>query len=73
MGVQAEPPISSLNNPLAIIPAIGSGLFRSIHDWGVSTTPQPYANSRARYWPRGKHLMSTVSMGYEADRNGAIS
>ncbi|KAM5537230.1 hypothetical protein V8D89_009163 [Ganoderma adspersum] len=47
---------SSLKNPLAIIPAIGSGLFRSIHDWGVSTTPQPYANSRARYWPRAKLL-----------------
>src|ERR1700712_1545599 len=44
------------------IPAAFGKLFKSPHDWAYFTEPQPGADNRAMYWPRGKMLGGSSSM-----------
>ncbi|MEM7132205.1 MAG: choline dehydrogenase [Chloroflexota bacterium] len=44
------------------IPAAFSKLFKSELDWNYETVPQPHANGRVLYWPRGKMIGGSSSM-----------
>lgn len=44
------------------IPAAFGKLFKSKHDWAYFTEPQPGADHRALYWPRGKLLGGSSSI-----------
>jgi len=37
----------------ATIPAAFHKLFKTKHDYGLNTVPQPNAGGTSRYWPRG--------------------
>jgi choline dehydrogenase len=59
------------------IPAAFSKLFKSPRDWAYETEPDPTANNRRLYWPRGKMLGGSSSMnamiymrGNRADYDG---
>ena len=41
----------------ATIPAALYKLFRSKHDYGLNTVPQPNAGGTSRYWPRGAPVL----------------
>ncbi|WP_309571974.1 GMC family oxidoreductase N-terminal domain-containing protein [Deinococcus sp.] len=44
------------SNPLIRAPAAFPKLFRSPVDWNLQTVPQPHADGRSFYWPRGRVL-----------------
>jgi choline dehydrogenase len=59
------------------IPAAFSKLFKSSRDWAYQTEPDPTADNRSLYWPRGKMLGGSSSMnamiylrGNRADYDG---
>jgi len=41
----------------ATIPAAFHKLFRTKHDYGLYTVPQPNAGGTSRYWPRGAPVL----------------
>lgn len=47
---------SDLKQIFSRIPAGVPRLWKSIADWGFSTTPQPDCGGRKLYWPRGKMI-----------------
>ena len=59
------------------VPAAFGKLFKTERDWAFFTEPQPQANGRTMYWPRGKMLGGSSSMnaqmwirGHKADFDG---
>ncbi|GAA5912640.1 hypothetical protein JCM6882_004698 [Rhodosporidiobolus microsporus] len=44
----------------------GSSAFHSSVDWDFYTTPQPNANNRSVYWPRGKMLGGSSGLNFLA-------
>jgi choline dehydrogenase len=44
------------------IPAAFSKVFRSTRDWAFETEPDPTADNRRHYWPRGRMLGGSSSM-----------
>lgn len=59
------------------LPATFSRLFRGPHDWAYDTVPQPHANGRRLFMPRGKVVGGSSSLnamiyvrGHRADFDG---
>jgi hypothetical protein len=46
--------ISSVAQILSRVPVAYSRLFKSKHDWNLTTTPQSGCGGRQLYWPRGE-------------------
>ncbi|OBJ62713.1 GMC family oxidoreductase [Mycobacterium sp. 1423905.2] len=49
-------------DPAIHCPQDWPALFGGPHDWAMFTTPQPNANSRKLFWPRGKVLGGSSSL-----------
>lgn len=65
---------SARDDPSVVIPALAGTNFMTRLDWNFTTVPQPAANNRSVYWPRGRALggssainLLAVTRGYWAD------